>query len=207
MRILIADDHQLLRKGLAFLVKEEYPGAELSEAANESEVYGHLHQHNYDMMLMDLNMPNTDSMALMQQSLTLLPNLKILIISGNPERLYAIRYLKAGAAGYVQKSETEATIKKAIRLVMSGSTFLSVAMIDVMGLYLKSGSTVNPFDKLSKREFEVALHCIKGLTTNEISHTMTIQPPTVSIYKSRIFYKLSIKNIHDLVAMAKEYEM
>lgn len=207
MKILIVDDHQVVRIGLSIILKEKYPDAEISEAGNEAEVYSHLKKHHCDLMMMDLSMPETDSLAMLEQVLKIIPGLKVLIVSLNPERLFALRYLKAGAVGYVQKSENDAMITKAVSTVMSGSTFLSEGMVDVMAQYIRGGSNSNPFEKLSKREFEVAIHCIKGLSPGEIGRVMALQSPTVSIYKSRIFEKLNIKSTHDLLEMAKQYEL
>jgi two-component system, NarL family, invasion response regulator UvrY len=207
MKVLIADDHRVVRIGLSIILKKEYPHAEISEAGNEEEVFNHLQNNHCDLMLMDLSMPETDSMAMLWQVLKMVPGLKVLIVSLNPERIFALRYLKAGAAGYVQKSENDAMIIKAISTVMSGSTFLSEGMVDVMAQYIRFGNSNNPFEKLSKREFEVALHCIKGLSPGEVGKVMSIQSPTVSIYKSRIFEKLNIKSTYDLMEMAKQYEL
>ncbi|MES2773840.1 MAG: response regulator transcription factor [Bacteroidota bacterium] len=207
MRILIVDDHIVVRLGLSAILKSEYPRAEISEAGKEAEVYMHLQKHHYDLMLMDLSMPETDSMAMLEQSIRINPNLKVLVVSFNPERLFALRYVKAGASGYVQKSENDAMIIKAVRTVMNGNTFLSEDMVEEMALYLKHGNTFNPFQRLSKREFEVAIHCINGLTPGEIGRVMALQSPTVSIYKNRIFEKLNIKSLHELIKMAKQYDL
>lgn len=91
MRILIADDHQIVRMGLSVLIKEEYTNAIISEAASEAEVYAQLQSHSVDLMLMDLSMPETDSMAMLEQSLKIQPQLKVLIVSLNPDRLFALR--------------------------------------------------------------------------------------------------------------------
>lgn len=204
MKVLIADDHKVVRLGLALIVKEEFPSAEISQAGNASEVYQHLRAHQFDLMLMDLKMPETDSLMMLEQILIIDPSLKVLIISLNPERIFALRYLKSGAYGYVQKSEDDATIKKAIIKVYEGKKYMSEEVVELMTEYLRNGNTSNPFGQLAKREFDVAMHLINGLTPGEICQLMDLQPPTVSTYKNRVFEKLNIKTIHELMEMAKQ---
>lgn len=204
MKVLIADDHKVVRLGLALIVKEEFPKAEIFQAGNAAEVYAHMHAEKFDLMLMDLKMPETDSLMMLEQILLIDPTLKILIISLNPERIFALRYLKSGAYGYVQKSEDDAMIKKAILKVADGKKYMSEEVVELMTEYLKNGNTSNPFGQLAKREFDVAMHMINGLTPGEICTLMDLQPPTVSTYKNRVFEKLNIKTVHELMEMAKQ---
>jgi two-component system, NarL family, invasion response regulator UvrY len=204
MKVLIADDHKVVRLGLALIVKEEFLNAEIFQAGNAAEVYAHMHNEKFDLMLMDLKMPETDSLMMLEQILLMDPELKILIISLNPERIFALRYLKSGAFGYVQKSEDDAMIKKAILKVADGKKYMSEDVVELMTEYLRNGNTSNPFGQLAKREFDVAMHLINGLTPGEICTLMDLQPPTVSTYKNRVFEKLNIKTIHELMEMAKQ---
>jgi two-component system, NarL family, invasion response regulator UvrY len=204
MNVLIADDHKVVRLGLSLIIKEEFPKAEIFQAGNAAEVYAHMRSEKFDLMLMDLKMPETDSLMMLEQILVIDPYLRILIISLNPERIFALRYLKSGAYGYVQKSEDDDLIKKAIRKVAEGKKYMSEEVVELMTEYLKNGNTSNPFGQLAKREFDVAMHLINGLTPGEICTLMDLQPPTVSTYKNRIFEKLNIKTVHDLMELAKQ---
>lgn len=204
MNVLIADDHKVVRLGLALIVKEEFPMAEIFQAGNAAEVYTHMRAEKFELMLMDLKMPETDSLMMLEQILLMDPELKVLIISLNPERIFALRYLKSGAFGYVQKSEDDAMIKKAILKVADGKKYMSEEVVELMTEYLRNGNTSNPFGQLAKREFDVAMHLINGLTPGEICILMDLQPPTVSTYKNRVFEKLNIKTVHELMEMAKQ---
>lgn len=207
MKVLIADDHKVVRIGLSILVGDEFPHAEILQASNGADVLEVVRREKLDLMLMDVKMPDTDSLMMMEQVLTLQPQLPILVISLNPEKIYAVRYLKSGASGYVQKSEDDVVIRAALRKVMHGKKYMSDEVIEVMTELLKDGSSADPFSRLGKREFDVAVHLIRGLSPGEIGEQMSLQPSTVSTYKVRIFEKLNIENVHDLVELAKQYDV
>lgn len=204
MKVLIADDHKVVRIGLGLIVKEEFPDAVIFQAGNAAEVYSQIRTERFDLMLMDLKMPDTDSQVMLEQVLLIDPALKVLIITLNPERIFALRYLKSGACGYVQKSEDDTMIRKAITKVAEGKKFMSEEVVDLMAEFLKTGNTQNPFGQLAKREFDVAMHLIHGLTPGEICAIMDLKPPTVSTYKNRIFDKLNINSLHELMEMARQ---
>lgn len=207
MNVLIADDHKIVRMGLSLVVGEEYPAAVIDHAGNAAEVLRHIRSKKYQMILMDLHMPDTDSTTLLEQILSIDPQVRVLIVTLNPERIFALRYLKAGAHGYVQKSEDDTLIRNAIRRVMDGKKYMSEDVLDQMTEYLRSGKPINPFELLSKREFEICMHLIKGVAINEICAIMSLQGPTVSTYKGRILEKLNIRSVHELVILSKEYDI
>lgn len=204
MKVLIADDHKVVRLGLSLIIKEEFPKAIISEAGNAAEVLNLLHTEKIDLMLMDLKMPDTDSLLLLEQILMIDPDLRVLVVSLNPENVFALRYLKAGAFGYVEKSEDDTFIRKALHKVAEGKKYMSEEVVELMAEYLKNGSTANPFSQLAKREFDVAMHLANGLTPGEICTLMDLKPPTVSTYKNRIFDKLNIKTVYQLMEIARQ---
>lgn len=207
MKVLIADDHKVVRIGLSILVGDEFPHADILQASNGAEVLTITREQKIDLMLMDVKMPDTDSLMMMEQVLAYQPHLPILVISLNPEKIYAVRYLKSGASGYVQKSEDDMIIRSAMRKVMQGKKYMSDDVVDVMTDLLKDGSSSDPFSRLGKREFDVAVHLIRGLSPGEIGEQMSLQPSTVSTYKVRIFEKLNVDNVHDLIELAKQYDI
>lgn len=207
MNILIIDDHKLVRMGLTILVKDEIPAAEIQEAGTAAEVYKVMKDTKFEMILMDLRIPGADNLSLLQQMLLLQPDAKILVVSLNHERIYALRCLQLGARGYIEKSEAEPILRKAIRKVLEGKKYMSEAIVEQMAEYLQSGKLDNPFEVLSQRELEVATHLVNGLTSREISNTLNLQASTVSTFKSRILEKLNLKSVHDLVEMARQYDI
>ncbi len=207
MNILIIDDHKLVRMGLTILVKDEIPVAEIQEAGTAAEVYKVMKDTKFEMILMDLRIPGADNLSLLQQMLLLQPDAKILVVSLNHERIYALRCLQLGARGYIEKSEAEPILRKAIRKVLEGKKYMSEAIVEQMAEYLQSGKLDNPFEVLSQRELEVATHLVNGLTSREISNTLNLQASTVSTFKSRILEKLNLKSVHDLVEMARQYDI
>lgn len=193
--------------GLTILVKDEIPAAEIQEAGTAAEVYKVMKDTKFEMILMDLRIPGADNLSLLQQMLLLQPDAKILVVSLNHERIYALRCLQLGARGYIEKSEAEPILRKAIRKVLEGKKYMSEAIVEQMAEYLQSGKLDNPFEVLSQRELEVATHLVNGLTSREISNTLNLQASTVSTFKSRILEKLNLKSVHDLVEMARQYDI
>lgn len=207
MNVLIADDHKIVRMGLSLIVCSEFPNANISEAGEASEVLRELRSTKTDMMLMDLKMPDTDSIGLLEQVLGIYPNLKVLIVSLNPERVFALRYLKAGAFGYIEKNSDQAALKKAVRQVANGKKYMSEAIVEQMTDHLQSGRSSDPFAGLTKKEFLIATYLINGLGNKEICDTLNLQSSTVATYKMRIFDKMDIKNVHELTQLATEYNL
>lgn len=207
MKFLIADDHKVVRLGLSLIIKEDYPQAEIFEATNALEIFQQVQLHKPDLLMLDLKMPESDGVSTVEQLLVKMPTLKILVISLNPERIFALRYFQLGVYGYVQKSEDDRVIKKAIAKVLAGKKYMSEDVIDIMTEHINQKKYGNPFSLLAKREFEVALHLINGLTTNDICNFMEIQPSTASTFKTRVFEKLNVKNIPELLEVAKQYNV
>jgi two-component system invasion response regulator UvrY len=207
MNVLIADDHKIVRMGLSIIVSSEIIGAEISEAANAAEVLKILKQKKIDMMLMDLKMPDTDSIGLLEQALSIYPSLKVLVVSLNPERVFAMRCLKAGAFGYIEKSSDQTSLKKAVLQVSKGKKYMSEDIVEQMAEYLTSGKSSDPFAELTKKEFLVATYLINGMGNKEICDALNLQTSTVATYKMRIFEKMNIKNVHELAQLAAQYNL
>jgi two-component system invasion response regulator UvrY len=205
-RILIVDDHSIVRKGIKLLLKERLE-VESDEATDGRTVLEKIKEKTYDLLLLDINMPDTDAGKLLSTILSMKPGQKILIFSMNDEDLFAKHYLKLGAEGFLSKGASDNEIILAIQHVLSGKKYISPQLVETLGKDLSSIKYKNPFELLSERELAVAAALLKGHSISEISDTMALHPSTIGTYKSRIFDKLGIRSLIDLTELARIYKM
>lgn len=206
--ILLVDDHSIVRTGLKLLIHDFLAHTTIDEAHDGDSALKKIKQKNYDLVVMDVNMPNTDSFGALQTILTFNPSLKIIMFSMNAEEVYARRYLKMGAMGYIRKDAPNNEIEKAITTVLNNKTYVSPELTRKLlsDLHSKHESE-NPFDKLSTREFEVVQHLVQGDSVAEISKKLNVHTSTVGTHKARIFEKLQCHNIIDLTNLAKAHNV
>lgn len=202
--LLLVDDHSIIRTGMKMIIEDFLPHSKIDEAENGDNAFEKIKHTEYDLIILDVNMPNTDSFGLITNILALNANYKILMFSMNSEEIYARRYLKIGAMGYVRKDAPETEIKKAIVTVLSNKRYLSPQMSEkLLNEMNDKNPSENPFDKLSAREFEIVQHLIRGDSLAEICNKLTLHSSTVGTHKARIFEKLHCNNIIDLSSLAK----
>ena len=206
-RFLLIDDHIVVRSGIRGLLQEIFTPCEIDEAGDGNEAVEKLKQNSYDFIMMDVQMPNTDSLGLMEYIHVRYPESKVLVFSMSPEKIYARRFLKAGAKGFLTKEADLDEVKKAITLILNNRIFISEAL--AISLVEDSYSTKpnNPFEKLSAREFEITTLLLSGHTVSAISKSLNLQVSTVGTHKARIFEKLGIGNLLELKELSNSYNM
>ncbi len=204
---LIADDHTVVRHGISLIIDEIYPGANIIQIGTLSDVLEVLRIQMMDLLVLDIVFPEGNSLTVLQEAKLLQPDLKILIFSAHDEEHYAVRFMNAGADGFLSKLSDDVEIKNAIRLMMDTGRFVSQNIRDRIIDSFMSGTPVNPIEKLSNKELEIANLLISGLGNLEISNTLDIQKSTVSTYKKRIFEKLKINNVVSLLEVFKNYQI
>lgn len=201
LMILIADDHFPVRFGLKLLVLETLGSSvKIDFAENGEEVIKANEQHLYDILITDINMPQTDGMSMVEKVLQINAALKVLIVSVNPKNIFAPRYNKIGIYGYVHKGASDEELKKAIRCLMLNKRYISDEL-------LSRQQTNSPFDTLSPREFGVMMQLLKGYGIIEIAKTLSLNPSTASTYRSRVLEKLNVKNVLELSNLARKYHI
>lgn len=205
-RILVADDHGIVRMGLMQVIKHLRPHAILTEVEDYKSLTTLISQETFDLVILDVNMPN----GTLQQAIDIIklkqPQLKILVFSSQDEHLYALRYLKMGADGYLNKLSSKEKIDKALTAMLQKGQFLSEEMKDSMiAQSLNKEQSSSPLEALSNRELEVANKLVEGLPLKELSNQLNLHTSTVSTYKNRVFEKLEIQSIPELVAILKLY--
>lgn len=206
-KILVADDHSVVRFGLKIIIKENFPDKEIYEAFNGKMVMEQMQQNKFELVLLDLVMPDTDSGALMQWITSNYPETKILIVSMNPEHLYGKRYLQLGAQGYLKKVAEQEEMIRAIETVLGGKKYVSEELTGLILEEASKGKMLNPFDGLTSREFQIAVLLSKNHTLTQISEGLKIHYTTASTHKQRIYEKLNIEHPSQLIELAEIYRI
>jgi two-component system invasion response regulator UvrY len=198
--ILIADDHGVVRYGMMLLLKDLMPWAKVSQIGSFNEAVDFIEKTKIDLLILDINLPGGNNIQMLESLNSVQKGIKVLIFSAYEESLYATRYLQVGAKGYLHKQTSNSEIKKAIATIFSGGVYMSDNVKDLMlNKMLNQHEEQSPLDLLSNREFEVAQLLIYGHGITDISTLLKLQISTVSTYKNRIFEKLNVVNIVQLI--------
>ena len=206
-RFLLIDDHAIVRSGIKFWLSAEYHNSEIDEAESGKEASQKIDDSDYDLILLDIHMPETNSFELIKSILNTRPDSKVLIFSMNSEGVYAKRFLKAGAMGFVSKDAPIEELKKAVDLILNNKKYFSDAFLGSIVDEKFGNEYNNPFSSLSDREFEIANLLLEGKAVGEISILLNIKNSTTGTYKARIFEKLNIQNVLQLNDLAILYNI
>lgn len=206
-KFLLVDDHIVVRSGIKGLLSEIYKPAEIDEAGDGDGATEKLKHHSYDLIMMDIQMPNTDTLGLMEYIHIKYPMAKVLIFSMSSEKIYAKRFMKAGAKGFISKEAPLEEIKKAINLILNERMYISETLVNSLAEESFSDVSSNPFDKLSAREFEIVSLLLLGHTVSEISKSLNLQVSTVGTHKARLLEKLGVTNILELKELAVSFNL
>lgn len=204
---LIVDDHTVVRSGIKSLVSDIYDDAEVYEAANGESASEKLKERFYDLIILDIQMPGTDTLGLMEYIHITYPDAKVLMFSMSAENIYAQRFMKAGAYGFISKESPLEEITRAISVILGGKKYISESLAEKLADDSFSGKSGNPFNELSPREFEIVSLLLAGKTVTDISHALNIQTSTVGTHKARLFEKLGVDNILNLKELATTYNL
>ncbi len=204
LKVVVADDHPITRSGTKYLLRDHFSQIQIYEAENGSQVIEHVKKQSIDVVLMDLNMPDTDSQGTLQTLLVLSPDTNVLILSMNKEEIFGPLYLKMGARGYISKVLGEQEIPKAIKAVLEGNIYIRREMKE---FYEKGQKVENPYQSLTRKEMEVLRHLVKGAPVAAISNAMSITITTVSTHKANIFNKLQLNNLLELKSLIDLYPL
>lgn len=202
IKILIADDHPIVRKGLKQILAETPNIIVAGEANNGAEVLKKVLKNEYDMVLLDISMPGRDGIDTLKELKDLKPNLPVLILSIHSEDQYAMRVLRAGAYGYLTKESAPEELISAIRTVSLGRKYISPSVAEQLVFNLDNNAEKRPHDKLSDREYQVMHMIASGKTVKEISEDLSLSVKTISTYRARILEKMKMKNIAELIRYA-----
>lgn len=204
---LLIDDHEAIRSGVKYLLQEFFEPCNIFEASDKQSAYQQLNDRSYHLIIMDIQMPDLNSIGLMEFIKLTYKEAKVLIFSMSAEKMYAKKFLKAGAMGYISKSAGLAELKKAIEQILLGKKYISDSLAEYLAVDFVKGRGDNPFEQLSSREFEIALLLTTGKTVTNISSILSINTSTVGTHKGRIFEKLGVNSLVELVELAKAHHL
>jgi two-component system, NarL family, invasion response regulator UvrY len=201
-RVLIADDHAVVRVGIRQFLEEDRSIKEIGEAATGSETLDQLRAQPWDIVILDIHMPDRSGIDILKQVRASYPNVKILIMSGLPERQYALSVLKAGASGYLAKDSAPEELLKAIRAVLRGGRYVSATLGELLISDLNQDHDQPLHARLSEREFQILCKLAAGSSVSEIAAELYLSVKTVSTYRSRVLEKMSFASNADLTMYA-----
>ncbi len=204
LRILIADDHAIIRKGLKQILLEEYPSATIEEVNDAEAAINKTITNEWDILICDLSMPGRSGLDVLQHVKQNSLKLPVLILSIHPEEQYAIRALRAGAAGYLSKDAATDELVKAVQRILQGRKYISSSLAEIMASELDQDTSKPPHELLSDREFHVFKLIADGKSVSEIAEQLSLSITTVSTYRSRILEKMEIKTNADMTRYALE---
>jgi len=207
IRILIADDHAIFRHVLRQILEENSDMSVDGEASNGQDVLDQIWRNDFDLLLLDINMPGMSGLETLKQLKAQKPKLKVLVLSMYPEEQYAIRALKAGASGYITKASASEELIEAIRKVSQGGKYVSASLAEKLILDFESDIDRLPHELLSDREFEVLCMIASGKTVSQIAEELCLSVKTVSTHRVRILEKMRMKNNAELTNYAIKHEL
>lgn len=207
IKLLIADDHPVVREGLRRVVAGSPDIVVVGEAATADELLGQVDRVGPEVVLLDISMPGPGLFEVLRALRDRRPAIRTLVLSVHPEGQYAVRALKAGAAGYLTKDQAPQELLVAIRRVHGGGRYLSQALGEKLALGRSSGEETAPHEQLSDREFEVLRLLGAGSSVGDIARRLSLSPKTVSTYRARILAKLKVKGTAGLIRYAVEQDV
>ena len=207
MRILIADDHAVFRRGLKETIAEAFPKVTFGEAKSAAEVLEGVRLHTWDIVILDISMPGRSGLDILDDLKRLRPALPILLLSMHPEEQYARRALKAGASGYLTKESVPEELKLAVRKIAGGGRYVSATLAEKLAHDLRRGADLPVHELLSDREFQVLRMIASGKTVTGIADEMGVSVKTVSTYRWRILEKTGLKTTAELIRYALQAQL
>ena len=202
LRVLMVDDHAIVRRGLRALLSEEFHGAAFGEASDARQALEELRRQKWDVALLDMTLPGKSGLDFLKELKAEWPTLPVLVLSGHPEEQFALRVLKAGAAGYLTKESAPGELVRAIRKVLAGGRYVSPELAEKFALTFTQDLTRLPHETLSDREYAVMSRIGLGKTVSEIAEELSLSVKTISTYRARVLEKLGVKNNAAIVQYA-----
>lgn len=203
-RILLVDDHLVVRTGVSIILEENFKDLTIFTAKTFPETISFVKENSIDLIILDINIPGGKNREMINDIRAFQPDVKIMIFSAYDDDDYACQYIIAGANGYLNKLSSEEIIVEAIDSILKKGSYFTPAIINKIVNASINKTAINPLDNLSKREFQISELLLSGDGNIEIANKLNIQMSTVSTYKSRIFEKLNVKNLVELISVFKK---
>jgi len=207
VRILIVDDHFVVRQGLKTILLERFEDAIFGDAANAQEALDKAWQEPWDIVLLDINMPGRGGLDALKELKQSLPKLPVIILSMHPEEQFAIRALKQGAASYIRKDSAGNELVRGVEAVLRGFKYITPSIAEKLATHLENDRPGAPHEALSDREYQVMCLIGSGKTVKEVGAELSLSVKTISTYRSRILEKMKIRNNSELMRYVLQHKL
>jgi len=207
MKILIADDHSVVRKGLVLILAEQYPHALIDEVSNSEDLLKKIEKDEYSIIISDITMPGRSGIEILKEIKEGATKTPVLILSVHAAEEYAIRAFKSGASGYLTKDSAPSELVKAVETLLRGKRYITLQIAELLAEASDDAIDKLPHETLSNREMEVMKLMLAGNNITEIAEILALNINTISTYKERIFEKLHLQNYTGLVRYAVDYKL
>ena len=204
IKILIADDHAVVRQGVQYILRNEFKEVEFGEARNAEEMLDKVKEQTWDLVILDIKMPGKSGLNILEQLKHGYPHLPVFVLSMYPEEQYAMRLLKSGASGYMNKENAPEELARAVRKILSGGVYISPSLSEKLITEFGTDTERPLHETLSSREFQVMLMVASGKSLTEIADEIYLSVKTISTYRSRILEKMKMATNAQLTSYALE---
>jgi DNA-binding NarL/FixJ family response regulator len=204
MKVLICDDHKIVRVGIRYLLEQMPEVTVIEEAENGNDAISILRNKHFDLVLLDISLPGISGLEVLQQIKASWHHINVLVLSMHPQEQYAIRALKLGASGYLTKDTASEELLVAVRKIAAGGKYISISMAEHLALYIDNDTVGMGHASLSKREFEIMIMLANGKSLMEIGNELFISNKTVSTYRTRIMAKMELSKNTELTKYCME---
>jgi two-component system invasion response regulator UvrY len=207
MKILLADDHAVVRRGVKQILADEFKRATFGEARNAQEALDLVWKENWDIVVLDVTMPGRSGLEILREIKKSKPKLPVLVLSMHPENQFAVRVLKRGAAGYMTKESAPEELVGAVKKILAGGRYVSTSLAEKLAAYLAADTQKPPQELLSDREFQVLRLIASGKIVSEIAQELSLSVKTISTYRTRILEKMGLRNNAELMRYAMQHQL
>lgn len=206
-KIIIADDHVVLRTGLVQLITKEADMKVVAEFESGEELLAQINDLEFDMVILDIGLPGRSGIEIIKEIRKFYPKTPILVYSGYEESRYGVRAIQAGANGYISKEDTKSNLIEALRRIKGGKRYITPQLAELLALELDKNIEKAPHERLSDREFEIMLHIAKGKSVSEIADLLSLSVNTVNTYRARILEKMGLNSNTQIALYALENKL
>jgi two-component system, NarL family, invasion response regulator UvrY len=207
IKILVADDHELVRRGLRGLLKDAFPDLAIGEALDAGQTLAAVEKQTWDLVLLDINMPGRNGLDVLQDLKRLFPKLPVVVLSAFPEKDYAVRAFKLGACGYVSKQSASDELLAAVRKALAGGRYITPSLGEVLAATVAGDSSAVPHDLLSNRELQVLRLVASGKSLKEVAAELSLSEKTIGTYRTRISQKIGLSTNVELARYATLHQL
>ncbi|MCL5028990.1 MAG: response regulator transcription factor [Bacteroidetes bacterium] len=207
MNILIVDDHELIREGLKKVLHKQPDFIVAGEASNSADMFKQLEKNEVDIIILDISMPGRTGLDSLNELKSRFPSVKVLVLSMHPEERFAVRALKAGAAGYMTKESAAQELVQAIRKISGGGKYISSALAEYLAMEIGSENNKPVHEILSNREYEILIMISTGKSISKIAEELSLSINTVTSYRARILEKMNMKTNAEIIRYAVKHQL